>query len=349
MNRTILLTGGAGFIGSHIVIDLLTKNYKTIIVDNLSNSDMTVLEKIKSIVGDQLFSLITFYNIDISRDSNKLEDVFLKHKINAVIHLAGYKSVGESINQPIKYYDNNLISTINLVQIMKKYDCKRLIFSSSATVYGDKKAPYRETMVVTGKGITNPYGRSKWIQEIMLNDICIAEPNFKIMILRYFNPIGNHPSGLLGEEFLNSPANLFPNILSAIHYKKAFSVFGNTYKENKKDGTAMRDFIHVSDLASAHVKSLDYLFDSRSRKNYEVFNVGLGEPVSVMEILETFIEKNKVKLNITIKDKRFGDLPVSYCNNNKMLKKIEWVPKYNYGDACEHTWKYYTNYYGSKL
>jgi UDP-glucose 4-epimerase len=345
MNRTILLTGGAGYIGSHIVIDLLTKNFKTVIVDNLTNSNIAVLDRIKSIVGPELFSLITFYDIDISRDPSRLEEVFLKHKINAVIHLAGYKSVSESIKQPIKYYDNNLISTINLIQVMKKYDCLRLIFSSSATVYGDKKAPYRETMVVTGKGITNPYGRSKWIQELMLNDISIAESNFKIMVLRYFNPIGNHPSGLLGEEFLNNPANLFPNILNALHYKKPFSIFGNTYKENKRDGTAMRDFIHVSDLASAHVKSLDYLFDSRSRKNYEVFNVGLGKPVSVMEVLETFAEKNKVKVNITIKDKRFGDLPTSYCNNNKILKKIGWLPKYNYSDACEHAWKYYIRYY----
>ena len=345
MNKTILLTGGLGFIGSHIVIDLLHKGYKTIIVDNLSNSNISVLERIKSIVGPQLFSLVIFYNIDISRDTNKFEDIFIKHKINAVIHLAGFKAVNESIKNPIKYYDNNLISTINLIQIMKKYDCLRLIFSSSATVYGDKKAPYKETMIVTGKGITNPYGKSKWIQEIILKDISVSEPNFKIMILRYFNPIGNHPSGLLGEEFLNNPSNLFPNILNSIHYKKTFSIFGNTYTENKRDGTAMRDFIHVSDLANAHVKSLDYLFDSRGRKNYEIFNVGLGEPVSVLEVLETFIDRNKVKLNINIKDKRFGDLPVSYCNNTKILKKIGWIPKYNYSDACEHTWKYYNKYY----
>jgi UDP-glucose 4-epimerase len=345
MNKTILLTGGLGFIGSHIVIDLLSKQYRPIIIDNLSNSSTACLDKIKSIVGEELYKLIIFYNIDISQNIEGLEEVFIKHKINAVIHLAGFKSVSESIKEPIKYYDNNLVSTLNLVKTMKKHDCNRLIFSSSATVYGDKKAPYKETMVATGKGITNPYGRSKWIQEIMLKDISNAEPNFKMLMLRYFNPIGNHPSGLLGEEFLNSPSNLFPNILHAIHYKKPFNIFGNTYNENKKDGTPMRDFIHVSDLASAHVKSLDYLFDSRGKKNYEVFNVGLGSPISVLEVLDTFTKRNRVNLSILIKERRFGDLPVSYCNNTKILKKIGWTPKYTYADACEHSWTYYKTYY----
>jgi UDP-glucose 4-epimerase len=342
---TILLTGGCGFIGSHIAIELLNKNTKTIIVDDFSNSDPSVLQKIKSIVGDEHFKHLSFYDINITTQLDKLEDVFIDHKINAVIHLAGFKAVGESIKDPIKYYDNNLISTINLVKVMKKYGCQRLVFSSSATVYGDKKPPYKESMIANGKGITNPYGRSKWIQEMMLRDFTIADPKFKVINLRYFNPIGNHPSGLLGEEFLKSPANLFPNILSAIHYKKPFNVFGNTYTESPKDGTPMRDFIHVSDLASAHVKTLDYLFDSRSRLNFEVFNVGLGSPISVMEVLNTFSKKNKIKLNILIKEKRFGDLPVSYCNNKKITTKIGWVPKYNYSDACEHTWKYYKTYY----
>jgi UDP-glucose 4-epimerase len=342
---TILLTGGCGFIGSHIAIELLNKNTKTVIVDDFSNSDPLVLQKIKSIVGDDTFKNLYFYDINITTDIDKLDDVFIDHKINAVIHLAGFKAVNESIKDPIKYYDNNLISTINLVKVMKKYGCQRLVFSSSATVYGDKKPPYKETMIANGKGITNPYGRSKWIQEMMLKDITIADPKFKVINLRYFNPIGNHPSGLLGEEFLKSPANLFPNILSSIHHKKPFNVFGNTYTESPKDGTPMRDFIHVSDLASAHVKTLDYLFDSRSSLNCEVFNVGLGSPISVMEVLNTFSKKNKVKLNILVKEKRFGDLPVSYCNNKKITTKIGWAPKYTYTDACEHTWKYYKTYY----
>jgi UDP-glucose 4-epimerase len=342
---TILLTGGCGFIGSHIAIELLNKNTKTVIVDDFSNSDPLVLQKIKSIVGDDTFKQLYFYDINITTDIDKLEDVFDNHKINAVIHLAGFKAVNDSIRDPIKYYDNNLISTINLFKAMKKYGCQRLVFSSSAVVYGDKKPPYKETMIANGKGITNPYGRSKWIQEMMLKDFTIADANFKVINLRYFNPIGNHPSGLLGEEFLKSPANLFPNILSAIYHKKPFNVFGNTYTENPKDGTPMRDFIHVSDLASAHVKTLDYLFDSRSRLNFEVFNVGLGSPISVMEVLNTFSKKNKIKLNILIKEKRFGDLPVSYCNNKKITTKIGWVPKFSYADACEHTWKYYKTYY----
>ena len=345
MNKTILLTGGLGFIGSHIVIELLQKKYKTIILDNLSNSNVDTLEKIKKIVGNELYALISFQQIDISKDIEQLDDIFSKNKINAVIHLAGFKSVTESIYDPLKYYNNNLISTLLLVQVMKKYNCNRLIFSSSATVYGDKKPPYRESMVANGKGITNPYGRSKWIQEMIIRDIAIAEPTFKFLLLRYFNPIGNHPTGLIGEEFLDHPANLFPNILHSLHFKKPFHIFGNTYKENKKDGTAMRDFIHVCDLAAAHVKTLDYLFDSRGKKNYEIFNVGLGYPISVMQIVDAFTKRNKVKLSILVKEKRYGDLPVSYCTNTKILKKIGWKPEYSYEDACEHSWIYYNIYY----
>jgi len=348
MNKTILVTGGLGFIGSHIVIELVQKQYKTVIVDNLSNSSMDTLQKIKKIVGPDAFSLISFYQITIGKDEAALDAVFSSHKVSAVIHLAGFKSVSDSIREPISYYDNNLVSTLQLLHIMQKHDCKRLIFSSSATVYGDKKAPYRESMVTTGKGITNSYGRSKWIQEMMLRDVSLAEPNFKAIMLRYFNPIGNHPSALLGEEFLNKPANLFPNILFALHHKKPFLIFGNTYVENKKDGTAMRDFIHVCDLAHAHVQTLDYLFDSRGKKNYEIFNVGLGHPVSVMEIIETFKQKTKAPLSVLIKEKRYGDLPVSYCNPTKITKKVKWVPQYSYADACVHTWKYYQTYYGSK-
>ncbi len=348
MNKTILLTGGCGFIGTHICLELLQKKYKIVIIDNFSNSSPTILLKMKKLVGDELYSLITFYQIDLSNDINGLEDVFKNHKINAVIHLAGYKSVKESIENPIKYYQNNLTSTMNLLEIMKKYECKRLLFSSSATVYGDKSPPYRETMVVNGKGITNPYGTTKWFQEILLKDFTIADPFFKVICLRYFNPIGNEPNGILGEEFVNNPSNLFPSILSSLYHKKPFYIYGNIYKENKKDGTAMRDFIHVCDLATAHVQTLDYLFDSRSKKNYDVFNVGLGVPVSVLEIVNKFTKLNSVSMNIVIKEKRHGDLPVSYCTNTKILKKINWKPQYTVEDACQHTWKYYINNYLNK-
>lgn len=359
MNKTILLTGGCGFIGSHICLEILTKKYHMVIIDNFSNSSPNVLEKIKKIVGDELYTLITFYNFDLSIEKDKLEQVFKTHKINAVIHLAGYKSVSDSIENPNKYYGNNLITTINLLDIMKKYDCKRLIFSSSATVYGDKLTPYKETMILNGKGITNPYGKTKWFQEVMLKDITIADPFFKVICLRYFNPIGNEPTGILGEEFINSPSNLFPNILNAICNDKTFYIFGNTYKENTKDGTAMRDFIHVSDLATAHVQTLDFLLDSRGKKNFDVFNVGLGKPVSVLEIINTFIGvihniefdnlETTCKLNFLIKEKRHGDLGISYCNNTKILKKTNWKPKYTYEDACIHTWKYYTNNYKNNV
>jgi UDP-glucose 4-epimerase len=345
MNKTILITGGCGFIGSHICIELLNKKYRVVIIDNFSNSTPDVLDKIRKLVGEENYSYLSFYKFDMVIQKDALDIVFKENKINAVIHLAGYKSVKESIENPNKYYGNNITSTVNLLDVMKKYDCKRFIFSSSATVYGDKKSPYRETMVLNGKGITNPYGKTKWFQEIMLKDITIADPFFKVVSLRYFNPIGNEPNGVLGEEFMNNPANLFPAILSAIHNKKAFNIFGNTYKENKVDGTPMRDFIHVCDLASAHVQTLDYLLDSRGKKNFEVFNVGLGEPVSVLQVLNTFIKSNNIQLNILFKEKRHGDIPVYYCSNSKILKKINWKPKYTYEDACKHTWKYYqTNY-----
>ena len=345
MNKTILLTGGCGFIGSHICLELLAKKYHIVIIDNFSNSSIIVLDRIKKLVGEELFNLITFYNFDLSNNKDKLDEVFKLHKINAVIHLAGYKAVGESIENPNKYYSNNLSSTMNILEIMKKYECKRFIFSSSATVYGDKTPPYKETMIVNGKGITNPYGKTKWFQEVILKDITIADPFFKVICLRYFNPIGNESTGTLGEEFITNPNNLFPNLLNAIYNKKPFYIFGNTYKENKKDGTAMRDFIHVSDLANAHVQTLDFLFDSRGKKNFEVFNVGLGQPISVLQIVNTFIKINNIQLNILIKEKRHGDLPISYCNNSKILKKINWKPKYTFEDACIHTWKYYSNYY----
>lgn len=342
MNKTILLTGGCGFIGSHICLELLTKNFNIVIIDNLCNSSIDVLEKLKQIVGNELYSLITFYNFNLSSNKETLEDVFQKHKINAVIHLAGFKSVRESIENPNKYYSNNLMITMNLLDVMKKYECKRLIFSSSATVYGDKSPPYKETMIINGKGITNPYGKTKWFQEVILKDVTLSDPFFKVICLRYFNPIGNEPNGILGEEFLINPMNLFPNILNSIHNKKTFHILGNTYKENKKDGTPMRDFIHVSDLANAHVQTLDFLFDSRSKKNFEVFNVGLGKPISVLEIVKTFIHVNNIELNFLMKEKRHGDLAVSYCTNTKIFKKINWKPKYSFEDACVHAWKYYT-------
>lgn len=343
MNRTILITGGCGYIGSHICLELLAKNYHVVIIDNFSNSNPDVLDKIKTLVGAELFQQITFYNFDLSVNNQQLENVFSFHKVNAIIHLAGFKSIKDSIENPQKYYQNNLSSTLNLLNMMKKYECKRLIFSSSATVYGDKLPPYRETMVLNGKGITNPYAKTKWFIEMMLQDMTISDPFLKVIALRYFNPIGNDPSGVLGENFVNSPSNLFPSILNAIHNKKPFYIFGNSYEENKKDGTPMRDFIHVSDLAKAHVQTLDFLFDSRGKKNFDVFNVGLGKPISILQIVQSFIKLNNISLNVLIKEKRHGDIPISYCNNAKFLKKINWKPKYTYEDACLHTWKYYTS------
>jgi UDP-glucose 4-epimerase len=347
MNKTILLSGGCGFIGSHIAVELIHRRYNVVILDNVTTFE-TAVENIKKTIqkhGDgQYVNHLYAYNVNIN-ERHRVHEVFRNHKISAVIHLAGYKSVVDSIKRPLEYYQNNLGTTMVLLDVMKEFNCNRFIFSSSACVYGDKIPPFKETMVLNGKGITNPYGKSKWIQEMILEDYCISEPFFKVVSLRYFNPIGNDSFGYLGEPFIENNTSLFSNVLHALYKRQPLNIYVNPNDFNgTHNTTCLRDFIHVSDVASAHVKALDYIFDSRGKSNYEIFNIGCGKPISVQTLVETFMRINNVHIDIKWKDKRIGDAPVSYCNNTKIEKKLSWRPVHTIEDACADAYTYFKRF-----
>jgi len=337
MTKYILVTGGLGFIGSHVCVELINNGYEIVIIDNLCNSKLKVINNIKSLTN---MNNITFYNRDVC---DSLDEIFCGFDIYAVIHLAGLKSVSESVKNPVEYYRNNLESTINLLSAMNKHKCKRLIFSSSATVYGSNIAPLHEDMEI-GKGITNPYGQTKFMIERMLKDQTIADPTFKIISLRYFNPIGAHPSGKLGEDPNDIPNNLMPYILKVAHknnvdpYMEGYdelSIFGNTY--NTSDGTCLRDYIHVCDLARGHLLALQKInnFDT-----YEYFNLGQGKGYSVLEIVKCFMSVNKVLLPYSIKDKRPGDLETVYCDTKKSKSLLEFETKLDINTMCKDAWNF---------
>jgi len=328
----ILVTGGLGFIGSHTIVELLKENYKIIIIDNLVNSSLDVLQKIQDITNKRD---ILFFNIDI-RDFLKLENLFTEYKIGLVIHFAALKAVSESIKNPIKYYDYNISGTINLLNIMNKNDCKKIIFSSSATVYGDNIYPVDEESMV-GVGITNPYGRTKYMIEQILQDLYISNNDWSITILRYFNPIGAHPSGLLGENPNDIPNNLFPYLLKVSKGKlPALNIFGKDY--DTKDGTCIRDFIHVVDLARGHVKATEKIFNLDRKIN--IYNLGSGKGTSVKELIDTFEKVNEVKLVYNFVERRDGDLPFVYAKTEKSLKELDWSCIYNIDDMCKHGYNY---------
>jgi len=331
----ILVTGGLGFIGSHTIVELLQENYKIIIIDNLVNSSLDVLQKIQDITNNRD---ILFFNIDI-RDSLKLENLFTAYKIGLVIHFAALKAVSESIKEPLKYYDYNISGTINLLSIMKRNDCKKIIFSSSATVYGDNVYPVNEESYI-GVGITNPYGRTKYMIEQILQDLYISNNDWSITILRYFNPIGTHPSGLLGENPNDIPNNLFPYLLKVSTGKlPALNIFGKDY--DTKDGTCIRDFIHVVDLARGHVKATEKIFNLDRKIN--IYNLGTGKGTSVKELIDTFEKVNNVKLVYNFVERRKGDLPCVYTKTDKSLKELGWSCIYNIEDMCSHGYNYIKN------
>jgi UDP-glucose 4-epimerase len=318
---SVLLTGGLGFIGSHTCVDLLENNYQVIIIDNLSNSSIDQLNKLQILTNKS----ITFYNVDMQNimDLNK---VFIDHQIDSVIHFAGLKSVAESVNQPLFYYSHNLQIMFNLLQVMNLHGCKKLIFSSSATVYGSQSfQPISET-AQTGLGITNPYGQTKYFQEEILKDIYKSDPSWNITILRYFNPTGNHPSGIIGENPNGIPNNLFPCIFRSIRERRVLKIYGNTYETT--DGTCVRDFIHVVDLANAHVKALNKC------NGLNIYNVGLGKGTSVLEIIKTFERVNDIKLNYEMADKRPGDIASVFADNKKILAELNWIPTKTVEDMC---------------
>ena len=322
----VLVTGGCGYIGSHTVCELLKNNYEIVIIDNFSNSKKDVMTKIETLTGKSA----KLYVGDVC-DKSLLEEIFSKEKIEAVIHFAGYKAVGESVQKPLMYYENNLISTLYLLEIMNKYNCKKFIFSSSATVYGTpKELPIKESFPLS---TTNPYGTTKLMIEMMLKDIYKANPDMSITILRYFNPIGNEETGLLGESPNGIPNNLMPYIVRVATGKlECLSVFGDDY--DTKDGTGVRDYIHVVDLAKGHVLALE------KAKDLSIYNLGTGEGYSVLDLVKTFERVNNVKVNYKIVGRRAGDIAACYADNTKAREELGFAPSKTLEDMCRDSYTY---------
>ena len=321
---SILVTGGAGFIGSHTVCELLNIGKEVVIADNFCNSKPVVLDRIREISGKNF----KFYNVDLC-DKNALEVVFASEKIEAAIHFAGLKAVGESVAIPLRYYQNNLISTLNLAELMAKYDCKNLVFSSSATVYGNPASvPIREDFP---NSTTNPYGETKLQIEHILKDLHKADPAWNIAILRYFNPIGAHESGMIGEDPSGIPNNLMPYITQvAIGKLECLSVFGNDYDTH--DGTGVRDYIHVVDLAKAHLAALNWL---GGKKGCDVFNVGTGHGYSVLDIVKAYEAATGKKVNYKIAPRRPGDIGECYADPTKAKEILGWQAEFGIERMCK--------------
>lgn len=340
--KTLVITGGLGYIGSHTCVELLD-NYNLVVIDNLSNTKMNVVDNIKKIKKNLNSDNFVLYMIDLL-DKSSLDDIFKKHKPYGVIHFAGLKSVSDSIKYPGLYYNTNLVSTLHLLDVMKKYNCNRLVFSSSATVYGDQPSPLKENSS-TGIGITNPYGKTKFMLENILKDFCTANPRLNIIALRYFNPVGCHYSGVLGENPNDKPNNLMPILLrvatnnnSALNLGSEYdilNIFGSDYKT--LDGTCERDFIHVVDLAKAHVSSIQYI---DKLDGFTVFNVGTGKPTSILKLIDIFKTVNNVNLPYIIKDKRSGDIGSCYCDPGYIKSVLNWKPEKSVEDMCRDAWNY---------
>ena len=326
----ILLTGGAGFIGSHTAVELIDAGYDIVIADNLSNSDASVIDRIEKITGMH----VSFYEIDVA-DRHGLEKLFSENEIDAVIHFAGFKAVGESVEKPIEYYKNNLGTTLALLEIMGKYNVKRFVFSSSATVYSlVEEVPFTEESGPLG--CTNPYGWTKYMIEQMLRDVCVADPAMSAVLLRYFNPIGAHESGLIGEKPSGIPNNLMPYILQVAQgMRDKLNVFGSDYPT--LDGTGVRDYIHVVDLAKGHLAALEY---SKSHSGAEVFNLGTGHGYSVLELVEEFKRVNGVDVPYEITDRRPGDIATCYADTKKAEAVLGWKAEKSIEDMCRDAWRW---------
>ena len=325
----ILVTGGAGYIGSHTCVELLEKGEEIVVIDNFCNSKPIVIEKIKEITKKDF----KFYEVDLL-DKPKLEKVFQENDIKEVIHFAGLKAVGESVQKPLEYYHNNITGTIILLEVMNKYNCKKIVFSSSATVYGlPKTVPIKEDFPLS---TTNPYGSTKLFIEQILKDCCVADKEFAVILLRYFNPIGAHKSGLIGEDPNGIPNNLMPFIARvADGIYPELKVFGNDY--DTPDGTGVRDYIHVVDLSLGHLKAIEKI---RNMKGVEIYNLGTGNGFSVLDLVKTFEKVNNVKVNYKIVGRRPGDIAVCYANCDKALKELGWKCERNIEDMCRDTWNF---------
>ncbi|MEW5323167.1 UDP-glucose 4-epimerase GalE [Geobacillus thermoleovorans] len=325
----ILVTGGAGYIGSHASVELLENGYDIVIADNLSNSHMEAIRRIKELTGKDF----SFYQCDLL-DYEALDQLFQEHDIDAVMHFAGLKAVGESVQIPLKYYHNNITGTLNLCKAMSKHNVKKMVFSSSATVYGNpERVPIDETFPLQA---TNPYGRTKLMIEEILRDLYVSDHTWRIALLRYFNPIGAHKSGRIGEDPNGIPNNLMPYITQvAIGKREKLYVFGNDY--NTHDGTGVRDYIHVVDLVRGHIKALQYL---DHHTGVEAFNLGTGKGYSVLDLVNTFSEVNHVKIPYEFTDRRPGDVAISYANPEKANKILNWKAEYDLRQMCEDSWRW---------
>lgn len=324
----ILVTGGTGYIGSHTVVKLIEQGFVPIIVDNLSNSNEKSIARIRQITGHNP----NFYNADI-RHKDSLDAIFNSHRIDAVIHFAGLKAVGESTEDPLLYYQTNIDSTLRLLEAMKSHGIMRLVFSSSATTYGSAPIPYKESYPI-GREITSPYGRTKYMIEEILKDITMSDPRLDFTSLRYFNPIGAHPSGLIGENPNGTPNNLMPYITQvAIGKRRSLGIFGNDY--DTIDGTGVRDYIHVDDVADGHVAALKY-----SLPGYSAFNLGSGKGTSVLELVKAFQDASQKEIQCNILPRRAGDLPEFYADASLAKNKLGWNTTRSIEDACRDSWKW---------
>lgn len=327
----ILVTGGAGYIGSHTCVELLNNNHSVIIVDNLINSKIETIDKIKQISNKE----VIFYQIDVT-DEQAVESIFSSHKINGVIHFAGLKAVGESVEKPLQYYYNNIVSTMVLAKTCIKHNVDKFVFSSSATVYGENKVPFVETMDLLPT--TNPYGETKAMSERILSDVAKANPNFSVSLLRYFNPVGAHESGLIGEAPNGIPNNLMPYITQVAKGKlKQLRVFGNDYPT--VDGTGVRDYIHVVDLAEGHVSAIEKLTEG-----VHIYNLGTGQGTSVLQLVQAFEEANGIKVPYEIVNRRPGDIAECYADASKAERELGWKTKRGIREMCSDAWRFEKDY-----
>ena len=329
----VLLTGGAGYIGSHTCVQLINNGYDVVIADNFDNSSEKVLKRIDQITG----KTPVVYNIDVA-DKADLRKLFSEQDIDAVIHFAGYKAVGESVEKPIMYYRNNLDTTLTLLEVMAEFNVKKIVFSSSATVYGvPKVVPLKEGMPTS---CTNPYGWTKLFNEQILTDATVADKELSVVLLRYFNPIGAHESGLIGESPNGIPNNLMPYITQvAVGKREKLGVFGDDYDTH--DGTGVRDYIHVVDLADGHLKALEYI--NKGHKGTEIFNLGTGTGYSVLDIVKAFSKVNGVEIPYAIMDRRAGDVATVTADPEKANEMLNWSAKYGIEEMCRDSWNWQKN------
>ena len=324
----ILVTGGAGYIGSHTVLELLNKGYEVVVVDNFSNSSFESIKRVQKITGKE----VIFYEADI-RDEEKMDEIFGAHKIDAVIHFAAFKAVGESCKLPLKYYENNISGTVGLLKIMGKRGVKKIIFSSSATVYGDpERLPLDETCRLS---TTNPYGSTKLMMEMIMQDLYKADNEWNIILLRYFNPVGAHESGLIGEDPKGIPNNLMPFVAQVASGKlSCINVFGNDY--DTPDGTGVRDYIHVVDLALGHIAAIEKCNDS----GVHIYNLGTGNGYSVLDMIKAFEKACGKKLPYKICERRSGDIAACYACPDKAKKELGWEAKFGIEEMCADQWRW---------